>query len=66
MRAVFADACVAHGGIDVVFANAGIAAVPGYANDGGQELHTVGDDAWRRVLDVNLDGVLSTCAPRPA
>ena len=60
VRAVFADACAAHGGIDVVFANAGIAAVPGYANDGGQELHTVGDDAWRRVLDVNLDGVLST------
>jgi len=38
----------------------GIAAVPGYANPGGQELHTVADDVWRRVLAVNLDGVLHT------
>jgi NAD(P)-dependent dehydrogenase (short-subunit alcohol dehydrogenase family) len=60
VRSAFADAAAAYGGIDIVFANAGIAAVPGYANPGGQELHTVGDDAWRRVLDVNLDGVLST------
>ena len=60
VRSAFADAAEAYGGIDIVFANAGIAAVPGYANPGGQELHTVGDDAWRRVLDVNLDGVLST------
>ena len=43
-----------------MFANAGIAAVPGYANRGGQELHTVADDVWRRVLAVNLDGVLHT------
>ena len=60
MRAAFAGAVAAHGGLDIVFANAGIAAVPGYANAGGQELHTVADDAWRRVLDVNLDGVLHT------
>ena len=38
----------------------GIAAVPGYANPGGQELHTVADDVWRRVVGVNLDGVLHT------
>jgi len=60
VRALFDGALAAHGGVDVVFANAGIAAVPGYANDGGQELHTVADDVWRRVLAVNLDGVLHT------
>ncbi|HET6173232.1 MAG TPA: SDR family NAD(P)-dependent oxidoreductase [Gaiellales bacterium] len=60
VRSAFADAAGTYGGLDVVFANAGIAAVPGYANAGGQELHSVGDEAWRRVLGVNLDGVLST------
>ena len=54
------SAVAAYGGIDIVFANAGIAAVPGYANPGGQELHTVADDVWRRVVGVNLDGVLHT------
>lgn len=60
VRACFAEAAAAHGGLDIVFANAGIAAVPGYADGHGQELHTVADDDWRRVLAVNLDGVLST------
>jgi NAD(P)-dependent dehydrogenase (short-subunit alcohol dehydrogenase family) len=60
VRSAFAAAVAAHGGVDIVFANAGIAAVPGYANAGGQELHTVADDVWRRVVGVNLDGVLHT------
>ena len=60
VRAAFAGAVEAHGGVDIVFANAGIAAVPGYANPGGQELHAVEDDVWRRVTGVNLDGVLYT------
>jgi NAD(P)-dependent dehydrogenase (short-subunit alcohol dehydrogenase family) len=60
VRAAVADAVAAHGGLDVVFANAGIALVPGYANDGGQELHAVGEDVWRQVVSVNLDGVLHT------
>jgi NAD(P)-dependent dehydrogenase (short-subunit alcohol dehydrogenase family) len=60
VRAAFDGAVAAYGGIDVVFANAGIAAVPGYASPGGQELHTVSDDVWRRVVGVNLDGVLHT------
>ena len=60
VRAAFDGAVAAYGGIDIVFANAGIAAVPGYANPGGQELHTVADDVWRRVVGVNLDGVLHT------
>ena len=60
VRALFDGAQAAFGGLDIVFANAGIPAVPGYANPGGQELHTVADDVWRRVLAVNLDGVLHT------
>ncbi len=60
VRAAFDGAVAAYGGVDIVFANAGIAAVPGYAIPGGQELHTVADDVWRRVVGVNLDGVLHT------
>lgn len=60
VRSAFAGAVAAYGGLDTVFANAGLAAVPGYANIGGQELHTVADEDWRHVLDVNLDGVLNT------
>lgn len=60
VRAVFADLVEAQGGVDVVFANAGIAAVPGFGVAGGQELHTVEDDVWRRVLAINQDGVLYT------
>jgi NAD(P)-dependent dehydrogenase (short-subunit alcohol dehydrogenase family) len=54
------DVVAAEGGLDVVFANAGIAAVPGFAVDGGQLLETVERSDWDRVLRVNLDGVLFT------
>jgi NAD(P)-dependent dehydrogenase (short-subunit alcohol dehydrogenase family) len=50
----------AEGGIDVVFANAGIAAVPGPAVEGGQHIETVQRSDWDRVLGVNLNGVLFT------
>ena len=60
VRALFRDVVDVQGGVDIVFANAGIAAVPGYAVAGGQELHTVADDVWRRVLSINQDGVLYT------
>jgi NAD(P)-dependent dehydrogenase (short-subunit alcohol dehydrogenase family) len=50
----------AEGGLDVVFANAGIALVPGFAVEGGQQLDTVERDVWHGVLRVNLDGVLFT------
>jgi NAD(P)-dependent dehydrogenase (short-subunit alcohol dehydrogenase family) len=58
-RAV-AEAVRALGGLDVVFANAGIASVPGFAVEGGQRLETVEVADWNRVLRVNLDGVLFT------
>ena len=44
----------------MVFANAGIAAVPGWGVPGGQELHTVADDVYERVLAINQHGVLYT------
>jgi NAD(P)-dependent dehydrogenase (short-subunit alcohol dehydrogenase family) len=50
----------AQGGVDVVFANAGIAAVPGFSVDGGQTLDAVAQDDWERVLGINLHGVLFT------
>src|SRR5690242_11350952 len=46
----------AEGALDVVFANAGIASVPGFAVEGGQRLETVDVADWNRVLRVNLDG----------
>jgi NAD(P)-dependent dehydrogenase (short-subunit alcohol dehydrogenase family) len=50
----------AEGGLDVVFANAGIALVPGFAVEGGQRLEAVEQDVWHGVLRVNLDGALFT------
>jgi NAD(P)-dependent dehydrogenase (short-subunit alcohol dehydrogenase family) len=60
VRAMVEDAVAAEGGLDVVFANAGIASVPGFAVDGGQRLEAVESADWNRVLRVNLDGVLFT------
>jgi NAD(P)-dependent dehydrogenase (short-subunit alcohol dehydrogenase family) len=60
VQALFDDAVAAHGGVDVVFANAGIAAVPGFGVEGGQTLDTVERADWDRVLGINLSGVLFT------
>jgi len=60
VRALVEGAVDAEGGLDVVFANAGIALVPGFAVEGGQTLETVERDVWHGVLRVNLDGVLFT------
>jgi NAD(P)-dependent dehydrogenase (short-subunit alcohol dehydrogenase family) len=48
------------GGVDVVFANAGLASVPGFRVDGGQTLATLERSDWDAVLDVNLTGVIHT------
>jgi len=48
------------GGVDVVFANAGLASVPGFRVDGGQTLATLERSDWDTVLDVNLNGVIHT------
>jgi NAD(P)-dependent dehydrogenase (short-subunit alcohol dehydrogenase family) len=60
VEALVEDVVASEGGLDVVFANAGIAAVPGHAVEGGQQLQTVERSDWDRVLGVNLNGVLFT------
>ena len=60
VRALIEDVVAAEGGLDVVFANAGIAAVPGFAVEGGQRIETVARADWDKVLGVNLNGVLFT------
>jgi NAD(P)-dependent dehydrogenase (short-subunit alcohol dehydrogenase family) len=53
------------GGIDVVFANAGITAGPGFMTpfgerDGEGAIEAIPSDLWERVLGVNLHGVYKT------
>jgi NAD(P)-dependent dehydrogenase (short-subunit alcohol dehydrogenase family) len=60
VKALVGDVVAAEGGLDVVFANAGIASVPGFAVEDGQLLETVEQSDWHRVLGVNLHGVLFT------
>jgi NAD(P)-dependent dehydrogenase (short-subunit alcohol dehydrogenase family) len=60
VQALVDDVVSAEGRLDVVFANAGIASVPGFAVAGGQRLESVESDDWDRVLGINLNGVLFT------
>jgi NAD(P)-dependent dehydrogenase (short-subunit alcohol dehydrogenase family) len=60
VQALFDDVVEREGGVDVVFANAGLASVPGFRVEGGQTLDTVRREDWDRVLDVNLNGVMHT------
>lgn len=60
VQAMIDDVVAADGGVDVVFANAGIAAAPGWAVEGGQGLDAVERETWDRVLGVNLHGILFT------
>lgn len=54
-----------HGRLDVVFANAGIDAGPGFLGRTGERLEdgaleNLSTDNWQRVLGINLNGVLHT------
>jgi NAD(P)-dependent dehydrogenase (short-subunit alcohol dehydrogenase family) len=60
VQALFDDAVEQGGGVDVVLANAGIAAVPGFRAEGGQTIDTVERSDWDKVLAVNLNGVMFT------
>ncbi|HVN61380.1 MAG TPA: SDR family NAD(P)-dependent oxidoreductase [Gaiellaceae bacterium] len=60
VQALFDDVVAREGGVDVAFANAGLASVPGFRVEGGQTLDTVRREDWDRVLDVNLNGVMHT------
>ncbi len=60
VQALVEDVVSTEGGLDVVFANAGIASRPGFGVEGGQRLDTVERTDWDSVLGVNLNGVLFT------
>lgn len=60
VQALVDDVVAVEGGLDVLFANAGIASVPGFAVEGGQLLETVERSDWDKVLGVNLNGALFT------
>ena len=60
VQALFDDVVEAQGGVDVVFANAGLAAVPGFRFDDGQTFDTIERSDWDQVLGVNLNGVMHT------
>jgi NAD(P)-dependent dehydrogenase (short-subunit alcohol dehydrogenase family) len=60
VQALFDGVVEAEGGVDVVFANAGIGAAPGFAVDGGQHIDSIERSAWDRVIGVNLDGIIFT------
>jgi NAD(P)-dependent dehydrogenase (short-subunit alcohol dehydrogenase family) len=59
VRAAVADAVEAFGGLDAVFANAGIAEGTGYS-DPGWRLEAFPPDSWDRVVAVNLTGAVHT------
>lgn len=60
VQALFDDVVEEQGGVDVVFANAGLASVPGFRFDGGQTFDTIERSDWDKVLGVNLNGVMHT------
>lgn len=65
LRGLFEGIVEREGGIDVVFANAGITAGPGFLATSGERdpkgaIENIPDDLWERVLSVNLHGVFKT------
>ena len=60
VQALFDEVVSEQGGVDVVFANAGLAAVPGFRFEDGQTLDTIERADWDHVLGVNLTGVMHT------
>jgi NAD(P)-dependent dehydrogenase (short-subunit alcohol dehydrogenase family) len=59
LRAAIEGVAAKHGRLDVVFANAGISAGPGFWLREG-EIDAVDLERWRQVLQVNLTGVFVT------
>ncbi len=60
VQALFDEVVEAQEGVDVVFANAGLASVPGFRFDDGQSFDTIERSDWDKVLGVNLNGVMHT------
>jgi NAD(P)-dependent dehydrogenase (short-subunit alcohol dehydrogenase family) len=59
VRRVFDDVAAEQGGVDVVFANAGISLEAGVLDDAGG-LEAIDRGKWDTVLGVNLNGVMFT------
>jgi NAD(P)-dependent dehydrogenase (short-subunit alcohol dehydrogenase family) len=59
VRALFDDVAAEQGGVDVVFANAGISLEAGVLDDAGG-LEAIDRGKWDTVLGVNLNGVMFT------
>jgi NAD(P)-dependent dehydrogenase (short-subunit alcohol dehydrogenase family) len=65
MAAAFDAVAERHGRIDVVFANAGVDAGPGFltpegARDPAGQIDAMAEEHWDRVIAVNLTGVYTT------
>ena len=60
VQALFDEVVAGDGGVDVVFANAGIATNPGFAVDGGERIDAIDREKWDTVIGVNLNGVVFT------
>jgi NAD(P)-dependent dehydrogenase (short-subunit alcohol dehydrogenase family) len=60
VQALFDEVVAGDGGVDVVFANAGIATNPGYAVEGGESIDAIDPEKWDTVIGVNLDGIVFT------
>lgn len=65
LRTLFERIAAQDGGLDVVFANAGITAGPGFLATSGERdpqgaIENISDELWNQVLAVNLHGVFKT------
>ncbi len=65
LAAAFEAVAVRQGRIDVVFANAGVDAGPGFLTPEGErdpagQIDTMSEAHWDRVIDVNLNAVFAT------
>jgi len=59
LRETIDAVAASRGSLDIVVANAGVTAGPGYLTDAGQ-INAVEDERWDRVVDVNMSGVFAT------
>lgn len=59
LRQAIDDAAETHGRLDIVFANAGISAGPGYQTEAGQ-INAVDPANWDQVVHTNLTSVFAT------
>lgn len=60
VKALIDDVVAAEGGVDAVFANAGIAAGAGFATGEEGSISNLSRESWDRSLAVNISGVMWT------